>query len=102
MSPLWAQEFSELPLFFTSLCVALAALLFGSIRAYETWGRTFEPELLERVRTGLIVLLILSLGIRASSLTQNAMVQLSHGPYLLTLLFIEVGALFSSGLLPTD
>lgn len=96
MSPLWAQEFSELPLFFTSLCVALAALLFGSIRAYETWGRTFEPELLERVRTGLIVLLILSLGIRASSLTQNAMVQLSHGPYLLTLLFIEVGALVAS------
>ncbi len=96
MSPLWAKEFSGLPLFFTSLCVALAALLFGSIRAYEAWGRAFEPELLERVRTGLIGLLILSLGIRGGSLAQEARAQLSHSPYLFTLWFVEVGALVAS------
>jgi hypothetical protein len=96
MSPLWAKEFSELPLFLTSLCVALAALLFGSIRAYEAWGRAFEPELLERVRIGLIGLLILSLGIRGGSLTQEALAQLSHSPYLFTLWFVEVGTLVAS------
>ena len=96
MSPLWAKEFSALPLFLTSLCLALAALLLASIRAYVAWGCTFEPELLERIRAGLIVLLILSLGIRASSLTQQAMAQLSHSPYLFALLFVEVGALVAS------
>jgi hypothetical protein len=96
LSPLWAKEFSELPLFITSLCAALAVLLLASIRAYVAWGRTLMPELLERIRMTLVMLLIFSLGVRGSSLGQEEMGQLSLNPHLFPLLFVEVGALVSS------
>lgn len=96
LSPLWAAEFNDLPAFVASLCAALAALLFASIRAYAAWGRTFAPNLLERVRVALIMLLIFSLGLRGSSLTAEALAQISHSFYLFTLLFVEVGVLVAS------
>jgi hypothetical protein len=96
LSPLWATELTDLPVFSASLCAALAALLFASIRAYAAWGRTFAPKLLERIRVALIMFLIFSLGLRGSSLTAEALAQMSHSFYLFALLFVEVGVLVAS------